>query len=215
METPELIFATGNQAKLKQMAFVIARLGADVRLVNAHERYGDQANYDEEGDSPAAIAVRGAKMLARRLGTPIVVEDTSFHVDALGGRPGVQAGAYLREKGRKGILEALKGQVNRKAKIISAVAWAAPWGDTYTWVTAVEGWITFEERWTEGMPEWVAPSPENPLGGGYNAIFVPRGASRTLAEIPPPAAMAWGYREPNFCAVIAFMQEHAERWVGG
>jgi inosine/xanthosine triphosphate pyrophosphatase family protein len=89
--------------------------------------------------------------------------------------------------------------------IVSAVAWATPEGTCAIWLNLVRGEIAEEERSTPGLPAWVAPSPEQPLGGGYNAIFVPEGQTRTLAEIPPDEAMSLGYREPNFRALLRFL----------
>jgi hypothetical protein len=58
------------------------------------------------------------------------------------------------------------------------------------------------------MPDWVGPSAGSPLGGGYNAILIPWGETRALSEIPPDEAIEIGYREPNFCALIAFLRRH-------
>jgi len=148
-------------------------------------------------------------MVAQRIGMPVLTEDTSFHVDAMDGQPGVEAGRYLTTHGREAILAALEGQTNRTAQIISAAAWATPEGDTQTWVTARIGVIAPTEKWQRGLPEWVAPTAQNPLGGGFNAIFIPETESRTLAEIPAYEAMIVGYREPNFSAALNFMLARA------
>lgn len=209
MASIDLIFATGNSAKHAQLAFVIATMQAPIRLINAQERFGDQAKYDEIGSTASLIAQNGALEVARRIGLPVVAEDTTFHVDLMGQAPGVLAGAYLKEHGRKGILKSLGDSSKRYARIVSSLAWAMPNGNTQTWMQIVPGHIARREWSSKGMPEWVAPSPENPLGGGYNAIFIPRGDTRTLSEIPPREALLVGYREPNFCALIKFLRERA------
>ena len=66
----------------------------------------------------------------------------------------------------------------------------------------VEFLIAHQERWTRGLPDWIAPTEENVLGGGYNAVFIPCGETRTLAQIPPLEALDRGYREPNFVALL-------------
>jgi len=202
----DLVFATGNRAKLGQLAFVIAWLRAPFRLVSARERYGDRAAYEEVGGRAATIAARGAQEVAGRLGIPVVVEDTTFHVEALGGGPGVHAAEYLKEHGCAGILKALGEAQDRTAWIVSAVAWATPEGDVQVWTNTLVGHIAHRVWAVQGMPEWVGPSLEHPLGGGYNAIFIPLGEARTLAEIPPQEAISSGYREPNFCALLAFLR---------
>ncbi len=210
MEKAALLFATGNTAKLRQLTYVIQHLAAPLEVISAHVQYGDSARYAEVGADAAEIAVRGAQEVAARLGCAVAVEDTTFYVDGLGGAPGVYAGRYLREHGRAGILRALAGCPERRARIVSAAAWAAPSGEHRVWVRTVEGHIAEVERWQPGLPDWIAPTPDNPMGGGYNAIFLLEGTDRTLAEIPPAEAVSLGYREPNFCALIHFVLRQAQ-----
>lgn len=209
MEPTELIFATGNSAKLAQLAFVIAHLKAPIRLVSARERFGEAAHYIETGSRATTIALNGAQEVAVRLGLPVFVEDTTFEVDALQGAPGIRAGEYLKQYGRAGILQALGESDKRRAKMVSAAAWATPYGDAQVWAHSLFGKVARREWVIRGMPDWVGPTSDNPLGGGFNAIFIPWGESRTMAEIPPEEAVSVGYREPNFCALIAFLRT---RW---
>lgn len=201
----ELIFATGNFAKLAQLVFVIEYRKAPFVAINARQRYGDAAAYKEVGRTPAAIVEQGALTVAERINVPVMTEDTSLYVDALDDQPGLKAGVYLNDNGRAGILKALNGQQNRAARITSAVAWATPQGDVQSWVRHVHGMITKQELWDETLPDWIAPTSDNPMGGGYNAIFVPEGSDKSLAQIPPVSAMLWGYREPNFLALLEFL----------
>ena len=207
MHGPELLFATGNRSKLAQMAFVIQALNSPVRLVPARQRHGDAARYAEVGATGSDIARRGALEVAARVGEPVFTEDTTLRVAALGGRPGVEARAYLLERGRSGLLDELQGVSDRYAEITSALAWATPEGDLRVWVNVVPGHIAAEERFIPGMPPWVAPQPVLPDGGGYNAVFIPCGQTRTLAEIPPEEGLRLAYREPNFRAALAFLME--------
>lgn len=200
--TRTLYFATANQAKLAQLRWIVEYLGDDVCIVSATDRFGDAARYDEIGETEMEIARQGALAVAVRVGVPVLAEDTGFYVDALRGEPGIRAGLYLKQRGRRGILDRLDGMPNRRAAIVSAVAYATPDGNAFTWVHRVAGQVIDVERWTPGLPDWIAPTPDNPLGGGYNAIFVPVGETRTLAEIPPEEALVWGYREPNFIALV-------------
>ena len=69
----------------------------------------------------------------------------------------------------------------------------------------LSGVIAYEERWKAGLPDWIAPAPTAPLGGGFNAIFIPAGESQTLAEIPPDEGLMLGYREPLFFALLKWV----------
>ncbi|MBN1640122.1 MAG: hypothetical protein JXA09_02710 [Anaerolineae bacterium] len=197
-----LYFATGNPAKLAQLAWVASWLGLPVEVRSARAAFGDAARYDEVGETELAIARQGALAVAARLGVPVVTEDTGLHVAALHGRPGIRAGRYLLEQGRGGLLRELCACEDRRAEIVAAAAYATPAGVCAVYEHRVTGQIALSERWLPGMPEWIAPTERNALGGGYNAIFVPDGETRTLGEIPPPQAMRWGYREPNYAALL-------------
>lgn len=198
----QLVFATGNPAKLGQLRYVVAQYRFELAVLSAVDLFGAAGRYDEVGQSPGEIAARGAAIVADRVGRPVLTEDSIFAVDALAGRPGLTAGAFLKEHGRQRILQLLQGQADRCASITSAVAYAEPGREPVVWDRTLAGRITQGERWTPGLPDWIAPSPAAPLGGGYNAIFIPAGATRTLAQIPPAEALELGYREPLFYATL-------------
>jgi XTP/dITP diphosphohydrolase len=197
-----LYFATGNPAKLGQLRWVAAHLGCAVEIRSAKAHFGDAVRYDEIGDSERDIARAGAIAVAARIGVPALAEDTGLHVTALGGRPGIRAGQYLKDHGRVGLLADLPSGDDRRAAIVAVAAYATPGGSCLTFEHRVEGQIIEEERWLPGLPDWIAPTDDNALGGGYNAIFVPDGETRTLAEIPPHEALCRGYREPNYTALL-------------
>ncbi|MBN1317707.1 MAG: hypothetical protein JXA42_19645 [Anaerolineales bacterium] len=200
-----LYFATGNPAKLGQIRYVIEQAGLPVTITPAGECFGDRATYDEIGSTAAEIAGNGARLVAGRIGYPVLTEDTTFEVAALDGRPGVTAGAFLKAHGRAAILKAIEGLSNRRARITSAAAYGRPGCEPYVLERTIHGTIAERERWAPGLPDWVAPTPENELGGGYNAIFVPEGETRTLAEIPEDEGLKRGYREPLFLAMIQWI----------
>lgn len=196
--TLDIIFATGNRAKIAQLTAVIQGLAAPLRVVSLSDLFGSDTSYEEVGDTPEAIASRGARELALRFALPVITEDTALYVKALADRPGVFAGRYLKAHGRAGLLTELTGVEDREAAIVSAVALATPAGQCHTWVNRLEGEIALTESWNEGLPDWIAPTAENPNGGGFNSLFIPRGCNRTLAALTLAEAMQYGYREANF-----------------
>lgn len=198
--------ATGNAAKLAQLIAVREALGIEVEIESARAIYGDDARYSEIGESTAEIARAGALEVARRVGVPILAEDTALVVDALGGQPGIHAGAFLKDHGRAGLLGLLEGVTERQARIISSTAWATPQGSIQTWTTILEGEIADDEIYRPGLPDWAAPTPHNPAGGGYNAIFISAGLDRPLAALSLETIMSMGYREPGFSAALLFIK---------
>ncbi len=198
--------ATGNAAKLAQLIAVRDAFNLDIEIVSARAVYGDHARYNETGETTAEIARAGALEVARRVGVPILAEDTALYVDALGGQPGIRAGAFLKDHGRAGLLGLLDGVSNRNAIIISTAAWATPEGAVQTWMTTLEGEIADDEIYRPGLPGWAAPTRDNPAGGGYNAVFMPAGLDRPLAALSLETIIGLGYREPGFSAALLFIK---------
>lgn len=205
----DLIFATGNQAKIAQLEFMVNHLEAPLTVVNGKHHYGDAVEYEEYGQSVEEVARDGALEVFARLGIPVATEDSDFRVEALDWYPGIRAGGATPDRGT--ILERMQGKSNRRAVISSAVAYANPEGESQVWLHQVWGEITDQERYDPALPFWISPQPDNPYGGGFNAIFVPDGWEQTLAEIGPEQAMPWSYREKNFQELVTYLSSEQDQ----
>lgn len=197
----QIIFATGNKAKLNQAAFVAQHLGLEVNIISGKTLYGDAADYDEIGTTTEAIAKQGALDVAKRLGTPVIAEDTDFFVDALNGFPSIRGGLFLKTFGREALHKVMIYQENRTCSITSSCCYATPEGVVFCATHTVKGTMAKTEAFDPHLPDWISPAT-SPFGGGYNAIFIPEGQTRTLAEISPAEAMTLGYREQTLSAIL-------------
>lgn len=200
----KIIFATGNKAKLAQIQFIIEHFKFQVEIINGKEAFGSKVSYDEIGDTVEKVSLNGALAVAKIIGSSVITEDTDFRIEALSDEPGIRAGEFLKNYGRAEILKRMEEIANRKAVISSAVAYATPEGVSKVFLNKVEGKIAEEERFGN-FPDWIAPTPKSPFGGGYNAIFIPNGWDKTLAEISPTEAIPWSYRELNFVNVMKYI----------
>lgn len=197
----KIIFATGNKAKLAQIRFVIEHFKLPIEVVGVKDFFSNYTSYEEIGDTVDQVSLNGALAVAKMIGSPVITEDTDFKVEALNGEPGIRAGEFLKNFGRAEILKRMKGIINRRAVISSAVAYATPKSASKVFLNRVEGKIADKERFGN-FPDWVAPTTDNSFGGGYNAIFLPNGWKKALAEISPTEAIPWSYRERNFTDVL-------------
>jgi len=197
----QIIFATGNKAKLNQATFVAKHLGLDIEVLNGKKLHGDNVEYDEIGESTEAIARDGALKVAARIGQPVIAEDTDFFVDALNGFPGIRGGLFLKTFGREALHKAMAGQENRTCHITSSCCYATPEGEVICKTYTVKGNMAELEAFDPTYPDWIGPG-SSPFGGGYNAIFTPEGENRTLAQISPEDAMQIGYRAHTFSAIL-------------
>lgn len=200
----KIIFATGNKAKLAQIRFVIEHFKLPIEVVGVKDFINNYTSYEEIGDTVEQVSLNGALAAAKMIGSPVITEDTDLRVEALNGEPGIRSGEFLKNFGRAEILKRMESVINRKAVISSAVVYATPEGVNKVFLNRVEGKIADKESFGN-FPDWVAPTADNSFGGGYNAIFLPNGWDKTLAEISPTEAIPWSYRERNFTDVLNYI----------
>ena len=68
--------------------------------------------------------------------------------------------------------------------------------------------ITEEEKWNKG-PLWVSPA-EKEWGGWFNAVFIPEGSIKTLAELTAEQLIQHGYREKTFKQALDLIKKEPE-----
>jgi XTP/dITP diphosphohydrolase len=118
-------------------------------------------------DDVEVISRQKAQYAYDHLLTPLIVDDTSFSIDALNGFPGSYAAYVLHSIGNTGILKLMKDVKNRNAHFTTAIAFADEQGIRHFSGT-IHGRIIKVTRGSGGF--------------GYDPIFDLDG--RTLAELP-------------------------------
>jgi XTP/dITP diphosphohydrolase len=167
----KLFVSTQNPDKLRELAELI---GPDVEL--HHPAPGDPPVV-ENGDTLWENALLKARAGYERTGLPAIGDDTGLEVDGLGGEPGVYSSRYAGEDATyednlRKLLEELQGATGsaRKARFRTALAYVD--GERAERFDGVlEGHILAERRGGGGF--------------GYDPVFLPEGAERTLAEMDP------------------------------
>jgi len=122
---------------------------------------------EHRSDDVCEIAREKARYAWGHLATPLIVDDTSFSIDALNGFPGPYAAYVLKALGNAGILKLMQGVTNRNAHFTTAIAYADENG-----IKVFPGTIHGQ----------IIPVPRGTGGFGYDPIFEVSG--RTLAELP-------------------------------
>ena len=121
---------------------------------------------EHRSDDVGEIARGKALYAYERLRTPLIVDDTGFSIDALGGFPGPYAAYVLHTIGNTGILKLMVGVKNRGAHFTTAIAFADESG-IQVFTGTIHGNVTISPRGTNGF--------------GYDPIVDING--RTLAEM--------------------------------
>jgi len=108
----------------------------------------------------------------RRVGLPerwVLADDSGIEVAALGGGPGVQTARWARDRHVEKLLAALAGRDDRAARYVCELVAINPDGAELRGTGVLEGTIAHAAAGDEGF--------------GFDPIFVPRGQSRTVAEL--------------------------------
>ena len=168
-----IIFATGNQGKMKEIREILS--GLDVEVVSMKEA-GIQADIEENGTTFEENAVIKAKTICELTGEIVLADDSGLEIDYLNKEPGVYSARYMGEDTsyrikNQSLIDRLEGvpDEQRTARFVCAAAAAFPDGRVKTVRAAMEGRIGYEEKGENGF--------------GYDPIFYLPEYGCTSAEL--------------------------------
>lgn len=175
MKIEKLIFATGNEGKLKEIRMILGDLGVEILSL---KEAGINADVEENGTTFEENAVIKATEIMKLTGEVVLADDSGLEVDALNKEPGIYSARYMghdtsyRIKNQS-IIDRLEGREGeeRSARFVCAIAAAFPDGKVITTRGTMEGQIGYEERGENGfgydpifyLPEYQCYSGELPL----------------------------------------------------
>lgn len=174
-----IIFATGNQDKMREIREILADLviGGEEVVINSMKEVGVNPDIVEDGESFAENAMIKAKAVAEYLPDDIVLaDDSGLEIDYLNKEPGIYSARYLGEETpysikNANLIERLSGVEDEKrtARFVCAIAAVIPGGRVITEIAAIEGRIGYEEKGSNGF--------------GYDPIFYVPSYGKTTAEL--------------------------------
>ncbi|RZF63283.1 non-canonical purine NTP pyrophosphatase [Sphingomonas populi] len=144
-------------------------------------------------DTVAACRNKGVLAFAA-LGEPVVVDDTGFELAALDGFPGALVRWAIDAGGTRILHRMLPEGVRDTASVVTAVAYVDGAG-VQIFVGRLDGRVIAEPRGTNGF--------------GFNAVFVPSGEDRTLAEMSDAEKDRISPRGQALRDLAAFLREQA------
>jgi XTP/dITP diphosphohydrolase len=163
-----LLIATTNRGKQGEFRRLLDEL--DAELVTPDE-LGLELDVDEPHETYGENAAAKAEAYARATGLVSLADDSGIEIAALGWGPGVRSARWGGGRNAERVLEALGAESDRRARMVCALAVAAP-GDPDPAVEVFTGIV-------EGA---VALDMRGDGGFGYDPIFeLPSG--RTTAEL--------------------------------
>lgn len=169
----KIIFATGNEGKMKEIREILGDLNAEVLSL---KDAGIKADIEENGATFEENAVIKAKAICEMTGEIVLADDSGLEIDYLNKEPGVYSARYMGENTSYHIKNAnlvshLEGvpEEKRTARFVCVIAAAFPDGSIKTARGTMEGRIGYEEKGENGF--------------GYDPIFYLPEFGCTSAEL--------------------------------
>ncbi len=170
-----LIFATGNQNKLKEIKEIFADLPFEIVSM---KDAGIISDPDENGTTFEDNALIKARDVWEKCHETVMSDDSGLEIDYLGKEPGVHSARFMGhdtsyDLKNAELLRRLEGVPfeKRTARFVCACALILPDGTEHVVRETMEGHI--------------ADSPSGNNGFGYDPIFIPDGYDVTSADISP------------------------------
>ena len=168
-----LIFATGNQNKMREIREILADLPVEILSM---KEAGIEADIVEDGKTFEENAIIKAKAIMELTGELVLADDSGLEIDYLNKEPGIYSARYMGEDTsyrikNANLIERLNGVPDEKrtARFVCAVAAAFPDGSVKTVRGTMEGRIGYEEKGENGF--------------GYDPIFYLPEYGCTSAEL--------------------------------
>ncbi|MCP4376114.1 MAG: RdgB/HAM1 family non-canonical purine NTP pyrophosphatase [bacterium] len=209
MPQREMVLATGNPGKVREITQVLTGLAVNVIALNT---LGDIPEPDETGDTFAQNAREKALYYAQATGRWCLADDSGLEVDALGGAPGVRSARYSSEgasqrsdrnsidqANNKKLLTALKDipDHERTARFVCSLALASP------------DEILIETSGTfNGL---IARSGCGDNGFGYDPLFYVPDCDCSAAELPPKEKNRISHRGQAVRRFVELLTDHLSR----
>lgn len=179
-----IIFATGNEGKLREIREILADLGIEVVSMKAA---GIQADIVEDGTTFEENAIIKAKAIHELTGEMVMADDSGLEVDYLNKEPGVYSARYMGEDTsyrikNMSLVERLEGvpDEQRTARFVCVIALVTKDGQVVTTRGDFEGRIGYEEKGENGF--------------GYDPVFYVPEFGCYSAELSPEQKNAISHR---------------------
>lgn len=170
----KIIFATGNENKMKEIRQIMDDLGCEILSMKEAGVFVDVEENGETFEENAMIKARAISQVVND--TVVLADDSGLEIDFLNKEPGVRSSRFMgvdtsyevKNNHILGLLKEVKGK-ERSARFVCAIAAVFPNGDEQVLRETIEGEIAKESKGAEGF--------------GYDPIFYVPEFGCTTAEL--------------------------------
>lgn len=193
----EIIFATGNAGKAREVAMMFADMDVNVQTL---KEAGIDVEVIEDGKTFMENAVIKATTIAKHTDKIVLADDSGLVIDYLNGEPGIYSARYMGEDTsydikNNNLLERMEGvpEKERSARFVCAMAAVMPNGEIVKTEGVMEGIIGYQLAGENGF--------------GYDPIFYLPEFGASSAEISPEQKNAVSHRGK----ALRMMQEELKK----
>jgi XTP/dITP diphosphohydrolase len=186
----ELVLATHNQGKLREIAELMQPFGLVVRSAGElclAEPEETEATFEGNAELKAHAAADATRL-------PALADDSGLVVPALDGEPGIYSARWAGPAkdfmvAMRRVEERLAGIADRRAFFVAVLSLAWPDGHVETFRGEVHGTLVWPPRGVRGF--------------GYDPMFVPDGYGQTFGEMDPAFKHHLSHRARAFEKLVA------------
>lgn len=193
----EIIFATGNAGKAREVAMMFADMDVNVQTL---KEAGIDVEVSEDGKTFMDNAIIKATTIAKHTDKIVLADDSGLVIDYLNGEPGIYSARYMGEDTsydikNNNLLERMEGvpEKDRSARFVCAMAAVMPNGEIVKTEGVMEGIIGYQLAGENGF--------------GYDPIFYLPEFGASSAEISPEQKNAVSHRGK----ALRMMQEELKK----
>lgn len=188
----KIILATHNDHKVAEIQQIIK--GTGVQLLSLKEIQWD-TEIEENGMTIEENAWIKAEAVWKKLGLPVIAEDTGLLVDALDGAPGVHTARFAGPKrdaneNMQKVLQLLGHSDKRSARFKTVLALIIN-DERYQFTGVCEGKIGYIKTGNKGF--------------GYDPIFIPQGYQRSFGQLSPKVKQEISHRAAAVDQFVRFI----------
>lgn len=193
----KILFATGNENKMKEIRMILSDLGMPIQSM---KEAGIDVDIVEDGSTFEENAIIKATAIAKMTGDIVLADDSGLEIDYLNKEPGIYSARYAGVDAsydikNRMLLDRLEGVPDEKrtARFVCVIACAFPDGTVETARGTIEGIIGHEIAGENGF--------------GYDPIFYLPEYQCTTAELEPEKKNELSHRGKALRAMRAIMEK--------
>ncbi len=165
----KLIFATKNKGKYDEVKKMMPK---NINLMSLNDLYFNE-DIEETGETLMQNAKIKSDFIFNKYRINCFADDTGLEIDSLNGLPGVYSARFAgkscnTQENIEKVWDLLTGYKNRKARFKSVFSLNLN-GKTFIFEGEIDGEIIFQQKGQNGF--------------GYDSIFIPKGYTKTFAEL--------------------------------